>query len=218
MTPPHHWWHQWPEWTNLRTQLNNPAQSKAKVHYKALVRWTKAPFQQNHATHFKFLPCNFTTFCIRVPHNITLCIVIEVSNPSEQHFKTFLGPCLTTRTRQQCRLNWPTLVLAVLQLFREEFGWIRKMPRIQNKQKSAKGWELVPVTNLGYSTIHGLGSPDSLGSQHHQYHLGSRNELGSHCFKEEVWSNGSPGHFWSPADIDGVGSPGSPGAQNHEMY
>ena len=150
MTPPHHWWHQWPEWTNLRTQLNNPAQSKAKVHYKALVRWTKAPFQQNHATHFKFLPCNFTTLCIRVSHNITLCIVIEVSNPSEQHFKSFLGPRLTTRTRQQCRLNWPTLVLAVLQLFREEFGWIRKMPRVQNKQKSAKGWELVPVTNLNF--------------------------------------------------------------------
>ena len=87
MTPPHHWWHQWPEWTNLRTQLNNPAQSKAKVHYKALVRWTKAPFQQNHATHFKFLPCNFTTLCIRVSHNITLCIVIEVFKSFQATFQ-----------------------------------------------------------------------------------------------------------------------------------
>ena len=89
--------------------------------------------------------------CASESRTISRCALsLRSSNPSKQHFKSFLGPCLTTRTRQQCRLNWPTLVLAVLQLFREEFGWIRKMPRIQNKQKSAKGWELVPVTNLNF--------------------------------------------------------------------
>ena len=36
--------------------------------------------------------------------------------------------------------------------------------------------------------------------------------------KQEFWSNGSPGHFGSPAENDGFGSPGSLGAQNHEMY
>ena len=63
---------------------------------------------------------------------------------------TFLGPELTTRTRQQCPLNWPTLVFGVLQLFREEFGRIRKMPRVRNKQKSVQGWIFVPVANSNF--------------------------------------------------------------------
>ena len=36
---------------------------------------------------------------------------------------------------------------------------------------------------FGFSTFHVSGLPGSLGSQHHKYLLGSRNELVSHCFK-----------------------------------
>ena len=147
MTPPHHWWHQWPEWTNLRTQLNNPAQSKAKVHYKALVRWTKAPFQQNHATHFKFLPCNFTTLCIRVSHNITLCIVIEVFKsfqatfqilswtlPDNQNSATM--PFKLANLGARCPATIPGRI------------WLNSQNATRpNKQKSFHDRNFVPVTN-----------------------------------------------------------------------
>ena len=84
----------------------------------------------------KGAPCTFQT------------VVQYFSKPCYK--STFLGAELTTRTPQQCPLNWPTLVFGVLQLFREEFGRIRKMPRVRNKQKSVQGWIFVPVANSNF--------------------------------------------------------------------
>jgi hypothetical protein len=51
----------------------------------------------------------------------------------------------------------------------------------------------------GFSTIHGLGSLGSLGSQHHQYLLGSQDELGSHRFQKACWKQWEPSSFWEPS-------------------
>ena len=45
---------------------------------------------------------------------------------------------------------------------------------------------------IGLSTFHGSGLPGSLGSQIHHFLLGSRNDLGSHCFKIPVWRQWEP--------------------------
>ena len=39
----------------------------------------------------------------------------------------------------------------------------------------------------------------SLGSQHHQYLLGSQNELGSHCFQHAFWKRWEPSSSWEPS-------------------
>ena len=53
--------------------------------------------------------------------------------------------------------------------------------------------------HIGFSTIHGLGSLGSLGSQHHQYLLGSQDELGSHRFQKACWKQWEPSSFWEPS-------------------
>ena len=39
----------------------------------------------------------------------------------------------------------------------------------------------------------------SLGSQHHQYLLGSQDELGSHRFQKACWKQWEPSSFWEPS-------------------
>ena len=59
------------------------------------------------------------------------------------------------------------------------------------------GWKT--RLTMGFSTIHGLGSLGSLGSQHHQYLLGSQDELGSHRFQKACWKQWEPSSFWEPS-------------------
>merc|ERR1712024_399537 len=80
------------------------------------------------------------------------------------------------------------------------------------------GSELITLLWNGFSTIHGLGSLGSLGSQHHQYLLGSQDELGSHRFQKACWKQWEPSSFWEPREPRKTrqrgGSPGSPDGES----